>query len=319
MKVIRIHVPGGLGNQFFAYFAGLRFAMETNAKIAIALDSYDRSHTNGRYDITSFELLSIKTDNRGSSSIRKFLKRFVNGIRRRNKLFYKISDYVTGNVNQGEQSFQNSDINDFQNRINKVLSRKFYCNVNLYGYFHNYEFIQGLPVNMRQLKLVNPSTWFYDLDQEAKIKSPIMIHIRAGDAFFKSHFENVGVLHPEYFRTALNRVLTYFPDKEIWVFSNDIEKVKTIYSNIYSQLNFVDANMDSDPAETLLLLTRACALIASNSTFSLISSVINPDSRLVVVPSNFMRNGEPQPNYLNNWIIIKSRWLESEDLSKSNL
>jgi hypothetical protein len=314
MKIINVHVPGGLGNQLFAYFVALKFSLENNSYLSISLDSYDRSHTNGKFDITSFDLMSVKTKKIRFLNIHKNLKRISNGFKRRSTFYCKISDYTAGNVNQGEQSFFNSDIVDFRKRISDILSRRFFHKVNLYGYFQNYEFIEKLPTNFKKLDLVNPSTWFCNLNEAAGKKKPIMIHIRAGDAFFKSHFENVGVLHPEYFRRALTRVISEFPDREVWVFSNDITKVKRIYSKIHSKLNFIETDMESDPAETLMLLTRSCALIASNSTFSLISSVINTNDRLIVVPNKLTKNGQSQPNYLKKWITVDSIWLEWSDL-----
>lgn len=314
MKIIKVHVPGGLGNQLFVYFVALKFSLENNSNLSISLDSYDRSHTNGNFDITSFNLISVKTKKIRFLNINKIFKRISNGIKRRSALYFKISDYMAGNVNQGEQSFFNSDIVDFRKRISNISSRRFFHTVNLHGYFQNYEFIEKLPANLKKLELISPSTWFCNLNRIAGEKKPIMIHIRAGDAFFKSHFENVGVLHPEYFRRALTRVISEFPDREIWVFSNDITKVKKIYSKVHSELNFIETDMDSDPAETLMLLTRSCALIASNSTFSLISSVINPSNRLIVVPNKLTKNGQLQPNYLKTWVTVDSMWLEWGDL-----
>jgi hypothetical protein len=151
----------------------------------------------------------------------------------------------------------------------------------------------------------------------AIIKEPIMVHIRLGNYLLSPFFENLGVLHVSYYHQALNYVLEKFPGKEIWVFTNSLQNAKKIYPEIAPSnipVKFIENQLFfDDPAESLILLTFGCAIVCSNSTFSIVSALVNPNNRVVVVPKVLYRQQEIQKyQYLKNWHSIENLWLESK-------
>jgi hypothetical protein len=313
MRTIRAHVPGGLGNQLTAYFVALSWSNETESKLVICLDSMDGSHTNGRFDITSFNLSTKYIDRTRKNKISTFRSRLINGIKRRNNIFKNFHHQIFGIVNQNELIFSDSEVGYFESIISHVLNRPVLKRVNLYGYFQNYKFIQDLDESERYLTLRNPSRWFQDMEEIARVKKPIMMHCRLGD-YMSDHLSKVfGVLDYEYYQSALNALPEELIKKEVWLFSNDLEKAKELYSNISKNLKFIECPLDADPAETLLLLTLGCAVIASNSSFSLISAVINQNERLILVPSTLFRKSDNiQNEYPGHWKKIESKWLDCD-------
>jgi len=316
MRSIRIHVPGGLGNQLFAYFSALFFARENSSSLIVCIDTIDRSHSGGNSNIASFNLFPNRIDFRRTTKYARLKNRILNGIKRRSLFFNYIIDYIGGYIAQSQSGFFEHDIAIFQNKIKKILERQFFNTVNLHGNFQNCELIQKLPMEYKQLTLMNPSNWFKSMEVQAKNKLPIVIHIRLGDYFTSPDFEKSGVLDVNYYINALRHVLDIFPGREIWILSNDINRAQKYFSKIKifavdNKLQFILTEPNADPAEELLLLTLGCAIICSNSTFSLISAMINPNDRIVVVPNKFYRSpNHLQFKYLQDWHLIKSEWMK---------
>jgi len=317
MGTIRIYVPGGLGNQLFAYFSSLQFSLSTQSKLIVYLDDVNYTHDQREFDISSFNLLKTKINKRKFTNIKKIQSRLINGIKRRSKILKAATEYTLGYLNQGELDFFEPEIAKFDSAIKSIVNRPLFNTVNLYGYFQNCEFINKLNPELRKLQLADPSEEFTKLKHDAIVKQPIMIHIRLANYLQSPNFEKLGVLHPDYYQLALDYVLMKFPGREIWIFSHSAGNAKTLYPKIAlfnTQVRYIEPkpNFD-DPAESLILLTLGCAIICSNSTFSLISTLINPNNRTVVVPKKLYRqSGTKQLNYLKNWHLIENSWLQSK-------
>jgi hypothetical protein len=317
MGTIKIHVPGGLGNQLFAYYSALYFSQVTRSKLTVCLDDVNYSHDQKNYDITSFNLFRTKIDRTKFATRKRLQRRLINGLKRRSSTFKNIIEYITGYVSQGELDFSEHETARFNSTIESKVSKLLFNIVNLYGYFQNCEFIDMLPPELRKLELVNPSEEFNKLRRMAIIKEPIMVHIRLGNYLLSPFFENLGVLHVSYYRQSLNYVLEKFPGKEIWIITNSLQNAKKIYPEIAPSnipVKFIENQLFfDDPAESLILLTFGCAIVCSNSTFSIVSALVNPNNRIVVVPKVLYRKQKIQKlKYLKNWHVIENLWLESK-------
>ena len=317
MGTIRIHVPGGLGNQLFAYFSALEFSQATQSRLTVCLDDVNYYHTKKNYDITSFYLSRARLDGKKFSKKRAAQRRFINGLKIRSSSLKNVVEYITGHMTQEEMIFSELETVRFTNIIESKVKKPLFNTVNLYGYFQNCEFIDKLNPEFRKLELVSPSEQFLKFKRMAIEKEPIMVHIRLGDFLLSPYFEQLGVLDSSYYRRALDYILKKFPGKEIWIFTNSLQKAKMVYSEISpsnNPLKFIEIQpLYDDPAESLLLLTLGCAIICSNSTFSLVSALVNPNNRIVIVPKTLYRRYEiPQLKYLKHWHQVENSWLESK-------
>jgi hypothetical protein len=317
MGRIRIHVPGGLGNQLFAYFAALQFSQLTHSKITVCLDDVNLSHNKNNLNISSFNLNYAKMEKQKFTYIKRLRRRFINGIKRRSNYLKNIIEYVDGNYIQEHSDFLDSDIDKLHEFIASKMKNKVFRNVNLYGYFQNLELVNRLSTDMRNLELLSPSKKFTELSHEATLKQPIMVHVRLGDYLLSPYFEKYGILHPNYYNRSLSFLLQKFPEKEIWIFTNSYHEAKILYPDFESfsvPIKYVESQPDSsDPAESIVLLTLGCAIICGNSTFSLVSALINPNNRMVIVPKNLYRQTKNLGmNYLKNWHTIENSWIKSK-------
>ena len=119
-----------------------------------------------------------------------------------------------------------------------------------------------------------------------------------------------------YFKSALEikeNWPIYRCNPPYWIFSDNIFEVKKLieHSDLIKKYKiiFVDDSGIS-PAELLILFSKSNYLICSNSTFSLAAAKIGNVGN-VVAPADLSRYAPVNIFMPNNWIKIKSVWLNS--------
>jgi hypothetical protein len=144
--------------------------------------------------------------------------------------------------------------------------------------------------------------------EEASESSPISVHVRRGD--YESHKDSFGLLSGEYFSEAIQVARSISPNSPIWVFSDEIDKAKTILteSNITVNRWFGEQSGLTD-AETLWLMSKTSAIVLSNSSFSWWAAKLNPESKVTIAPQPWFKNLR-EPDYLvpPEWVRIGSNW-----------
>jgi hypothetical protein len=119
------------------------------------------------------------------------------------------------------------------------------------------------------------------------------------------------VLTPDYFRQALEGGPFQASDfsRPLWIFSDDIENVKTEFKFIKSMnVHFVKAPDNSDPAESLILMSLASSIIISNSTFSWWAATLSSGAKIVAPSKWFKDMDDPEDLIPDHWIRIDSQW-----------
>ena len=89
-KKLIIEVPGGLGNQLFAFFAGFYLAKSLNHRLIIDLLNVSMEHSK-HYSLTSFELDAVFVNSK--SNIFKKAKKTIRKIS--DSLAYRIPGFST--------------------------------------------------------------------------------------------------------------------------------------------------------------------------------------------------------------------------------
>jgi hypothetical protein len=190
-------------------------------------------------------------------------------------------------------------------------SRVFY----LRGLFQDFIYFDRQP--RKDLKLKNPSMWYQQFSEESRVAKPIILHVRLGD-YLKGSGVTLGVLSLEYYENALNILREKYPNNEVWVFSNETAKAKILLKPIIdSSFKFIYEAESKDPAEVLLAMSLGQALIVSNSTFSLWSAKISPESSSIVIPEPFFKVlSFYTETFLESWSKIDAKWLTQKELDK---
>jgi hypothetical protein len=159
-------------------------------------------------------------------------------------------------------------------------------NINMtIGYFQTYRFAQLPHVNsdLKALKFAQQSDVIEKYTKLSKDEAPIVVHMRSGDYLVESSF---GIPSEEYYRSAIQKLVSEFPDSKIWLFSDDpVQAQRKFPKELEQKLRLVE-EVETDPAAILECMRFGVAYVIANSTFSwwgaFLSHTANPS---VIFPS----------------------------------
>jgi hypothetical protein len=183
------------------------------------------------------------------------------------------------------------------------------------GYFADFAFYDSLPDTTRLLRLRKPTEHFKLLSKSFDNHRSIAIHHRLGD--FLELGQSVGILSKKFYSDALDEIILGDFEK-IVIFSNDIEKSKFLFgawginSPKFSWLGPQDL---VDPAETMLLMSKANSIICSNSTFSFWAARLScGDASTIRYPAQFRKDDFGSiHNVPKRWVPVQSSWSDFRD------
>ena len=297
VKRVTVYLFGGLGNQLFQYFAALATAEAMGAKLY--LKPFGQTSAVGRegeIGITAFKTVGITTSSRIPQMLQeKLLRRFV----------ILIDQFRLGRFSRHYGIFLSD--------VSELPEMKTDCprHIRLMGYFQDYKFLDFLErqKKMTTLSLANPSPWFLNMQEQARMNKPIIVHIRRGD--YLNHAESIGVLDFAYFKNALD-VIPRNENSEFWIFSDSVSVAKdfALFAHLPDlRTQIIQAPSDSPDAESMLLMTLGSALVISNSTFSWWGAYLNKNADLVIAPKKWFKNLDDPANLIpGNWIYCESVW-----------
>ena len=158
------------------------------------------------------------------------------------------------------------------------------------GYFQSYRFMEdaGTYADLKSMSLRNKNL---DVDKFREIslrEEPIVIHFRFGDYKIENTF---GIPTANYYRIALNKMVTEYPNAKIWVFTDEESEARKVFPSEFMDKArwFTDTQLSS--AETLEIMRFGKSYVIANSTFSwwgaILSTTENPS---VICPDVWFRN-----------------------------
>jgi len=296
-KRVTVYLFGGLGNQLFQYFAGLATAeaMEAN----LYLKPFGHTSAVGREGEMGIGAINLEGVTISSKIPRlmqeRLLRRFVTLTNQ-----FRLVKFVR------HYGIFLSDISEIPE-----MKMDYPRHIRLIGYFQDYKFLDLLErqKKMTSLSLTNPSIWFVNLQEKARVSRPIILHIRRGD--YLNHAETIGVLDFAYFKNAL-AVIPQNENSEYWIFSDSPLIAKDFahfagLPELHTQI--IQAPSNSPDAESMLLMTLGSALVISNSTFSWWGAYLNKNADFIIAPKKWFKNLDDPPNLApGNWIYCESVW-----------
>lgn len=143
---------------------------------------------------------------------------------------------------------------NFQLRRNTTL---------LIGNFHSHFWVDDSFNELISLKTIR-SNLYLQLESQAKLESPLGIHVRLGDYLA---IDELNVLTAQYYLNALNDYRMQAVARPIWIFTNESSKLdQYLPAELICRAKIVDSNLSS--SETLELMRNCSTLVIANSTFS---------------------------------------------------
>ena len=304
---------GGLGNQLFQIAAGLYYSLNSSSELVID-DSFGnyRKNTFGAADILSYASKDLKpiSATSGNTFMQKLTGRFLGLLIRvslksnentRYKIYkvwlliistvllrIKLKSPITL-ISPNEIGFQ---------KVTRKNRFSYFC-----GYFQTYRFASDYRVREKLscLSVGNASIARYK--KLAVDENPLIVHVRLSDYLLESNF---GTLSPDYYKEAIDLMVSKFNFKNIWVFSDEMDKAKNYLPQKYvSQCRWIDDSGDS-AVETLEKMRLGNGYIIGNSSFSWWGAFLSYNLNTEVIAPNPWFTGIKDPVDLipPNWIRI---------------
>ncbi|WP_242397950.1 alpha-1,2-fucosyltransferase [Bacteroides xylanisolvens] len=151
----------------------------------------------------------------------------------------------------------------------------------------------------------------------------VSVHVRRGDYQNSVYWRIIlgDICDTEYYEKAIEKAYSFFSKPTFFVFSDDIEWVK---SNLYlTDPVFVDWNKGEDAFRDIQLMSYCKMNIIANSTFSLCASWLNVNIKPIrIVPSKWLNSSSDNLlcKYIpSDWIVIDNSKPTISIISNSNL
>jgi hypothetical protein len=276
--MIKVKLSGGVGNQLFQYFEGARNAIETNQRLILDFRDVYLGKSNHSSLINSFSLpVTAEYINVDPKPIWKYFGKIILSIR------FKILRFAK--LQKKDPLFET-----LRNQTRK-----------------NYDFV--LSRTDVGLELKNPSPWFLSLSSEIQREPVIAIHIRRGDYLLPRNRNTIGVLDVSYYMECHKLANHDVGSLPVWIFSDSEDIDKEFESAFPPNTKFISPPSGSDPAESIMILSLARALIISNSTFSWWAAALSKNSTIVYCPLTWFKNLEqPRDLSMDSWKLVESKW-----------
>lgn len=141
-----------------------------------------------------------------------------------------------------------------------------------------------------------------------KSVNSVSLHVRRGD-YINIHpddfYQFGGVATLDYYRSAVDKILSMYHNCTFFVFSNDIVWCKEHFDYLNSY--YIDCNSGINSWRDMYLMTLCRHHINANSTFSWWGAWLSTKEGVTICPKNFIRAVETKDIYPDKWIKIDSR------------
>ena len=307
-----ILVPGGLGNQLFSYFMALYVKENTIAAVELDFRNTDRVHYKNSISLLDFDLNFTELE------LAKKSKRTVF----KSSQIFQSTAYkkIVGKIDKKRSILFRPGF-DSKNHVHDFLetwqgSHRF--KIKIEGYFGDFAFYDHLKEKTRALELLNPSKKFRELSLRIESLQAVAIHHRLGD--FINLSESVGLLGKKFYSEAINQALS-FGCKNLLIFSNQPKLSKAIFESwglTDTKIDWIGPETIRSPAETLVLMSKASAIVCANSTFSFWAAKLSEKSNSkIYFPALWRRDKvEGIRSIPRQWTPIATDWSNGEIAAK---
>ena len=299
-KILQVPLIGRLGNQLFIYAAARAVSLEQGRKMIFSDYDYTLWHNENRLncfrlseDVSYQKCLSLTTKQKIGNFIYRLLSR------------HKDTNQVAEMEEKNQWIFRLFDM--FMCQEGYIHPIDFSCvNLFMFGYFQCDRFFKRYEDVIRKELTFRTDIFSKDariLGEEisANPKS-VCIHIRRGDYLNDPIFN---VCNTDYYHHAIEKMAALTKDASYYVFSDNIEEVKGLFSK-YSNLHFSYIDAKYTDQESMYLGSCCKHFIMTNSSYSWwMQFLSNNTKKNVIAPSRWFGVERPCNIYQDNWILIE--------------
>ena len=245
---ITMRLSGGLGNQLFQYAAGRSLSHRLGCELLLDAGPLDAR-------IPGVTPRSLELD---SFAHRGCIVRTPKGPQ-------LLPLAITSRWNRWSGGLYIEPDNGFDSGFSSVRP-----GTNVEGYFQSPRYFDDISSEIVSEigSLREPTSWFQEQADALAGASVAAVHIRRADYLLGSNREFHGVLQSDYYNSAVEHLSQIIDLDEIIVFSDDPQGAEEMPINWPTRPLYVSAPSNSDPIESLLLMSQACTVVTANSSFS---------------------------------------------------
>lgn len=199
-----------------------------------------------------------------------------------------------------EQSFE------YDERIEKITP-----GTTILGMFQSWRYFAGTQIEdeirRRMSTLTQPSDWYLSMaSQMLPGRGSIALNVRRGDYVLPEQQRIQGLATRDYYARALHHLRRMGFDGKVYVASDSLDLALAELAAL-GEVVPIDPPAGTNPFEVLLLLSRADALVAANSTFSWWAGFLGerPDT-VVIAPRPWLTRSDISTRDLlpKNWLTL---------------
>ena len=291
-ETFTVEIAGGLGNQLFMFYAGLFF--QEHFQKEVIFDVSDFSRIEALHPGTNIQNLGLLDDFQTTN--RSVFPSHLVG-----RTIFRLKQMTNKNLQR--EVYISEDIGYTNpNLISPSVTK-------IRGYFQSWFYFDSLrdkPI-LSLANLHNPSEWLITKLENPKRERVLSLHIRRGDYALPANRTN-GILSRQYYEKAIEQCSDY---DSIWVFTDSPKVVEKEFAHLNFSFEIVTPPSNSDPVESLLLMSATQQIVISNSTFSWWSAMLAADSTVVTAPSKWYElRDDPFRLIPDNWVRVSSDWVK---------
>jgi hypothetical protein len=273
-----IDLVGGLGNQFFGYFAGM-------------------AHSYTFQKAVSFNLLGVNESLGTNETIESI---YLPQDFCRKKVASNIS------LKLHPRRYRSTQLGYDQ----KILNRSSLKVIN--GYFQSFKYFdifkQHNPGWTPLLK--KESSYFKEMDARIEELKPISIHLRRGD--YRKLKDSFGLINSQYYIKCVQLAVEEFGQRRVLIFGDEYSENNSLNEELKSlgyKSDVILPDSDSPPIESLLLISRCAINITGNSTFGWWGVAFNSNPLAVYAPKKWFKSIEDPAELIPpHWVTVQSSW-----------
>ena len=317
--MIITRIDCGMGNQMFAYAAGLVTAKRLNTELLLDLEWFRKKQP--RKDPRPYELGCFPAVDERKATFSDVYRLFpfqavVNYLYGKNIFWFTGRHFIREAMTalmllpegKSRRKFLKSDpvlLPIPRSRVftqeGSVYSAKFTMipdDTYMWGAWQNEKFFDGYHDVLRRKFTFPPEYFENDYAVRMRACNSVAVHVRLGDKLRHGEAD----FTREYLRRSIERISSLTEGAKFFVFSDNIEWCR---KNLPSEYAFVDGN---SPAEDMALMTVCRHVITAASTFSWWGAWLNSNpNKIVIAPAQklWCNDDSFSEIYPREWILIE--------------
>lgn len=296
-KKVTFRIVGGLGNQLFILAAAKFYSNQRYATVLIDRAFLNKDLSKHWVSIESFKVSENFKDTGNVLKMNQFVDRVWSYFVARSGVLNSLGQRLLGIYSSKKLGFDPNL---------EITSAKY-----IKGYFQTWKYAEKVKDELYQeLELKTPSLWYLEMQGIAKMKNPIVLHVRRGD--FKNEVNSyMGLLSEDYYRRAFEHLRAEGNQYPVWVFSDEHRIAREVLKFLDSEdVTWVSHPKEvSSPEEEMMLMRFGSAHVIANSTFSWWAAYLSRSTECVIAPSKWFKDiDDPEELIPPTWTRIESSW-----------